>query len=71
MSEFKQYEANQRADLFARAFVMPRDRFMEVVGENTSEDKCDVKAVAERFGVSYWDVLLRGIDLHLWGWTTI
>ncbi len=66
MSRFGQSEADWNADAFARAFVMPRDRFLRIVAENSDRGKCNLNAVAEKFGVEYIDVYIRGKDFNLW-----
>jgi len=53
-------------DAFARAFVMPEERFKKVVQECSKNEKCDIHKVAEKFGVEYFDAYIRGRELNLW-----
>lgn len=56
-----------QADLFARAFVMPRDDFeKDMVKKTTSDGKFDMIELAKYYGVEYMDTLTRGEDLNLW-----
>lgn len=54
------------ANVFARAFVMPRDRFLKKVSENSERGRCDILKVAKSFGVDYTSAYIRGKELHLW-----
>lgn len=56
-----------QAELFARAFVMPREDFEKDMVKNTTKDgKFDMIKLAEYYGVEYMDTLTRGEDLNLW-----
>ena len=56
-----------RASLFARAYIMPRDDFENVVIHCAKDGKCDVQKVAEIYDVDYFNVLTRGEELNIWG----
>lgn len=58
---------DEKANLFARAFLMPRDKFEKDMVECTTIDgKFDMIKLAKRYSVSYMDTLTRGEDLNLW-----
>lgn len=59
-------EKDLRAALFARAFVMPRDKFEHVVILCSKNGKCDINEVANVFNVDYFSVLTRGEELNIW-----
>ena len=61
-----QFTSENMVNAFARAFAMPRDRFLKKVAEFTTRDQCDITKVAESFGVEYIHAYVRGKDLHLW-----
>ena len=54
------------ADLFARAFLMPREEFEQVVIENINDGQCNIQKVADKYGLNYLDVLKRGSELNIW-----
>ena len=55
-----------QAELFARAFVMPRNNFEKIVTEYIYDGKCDVQKVADEYKIDYFDVLARGKELNIW-----
>ena len=58
---------DQKADLFARAFVMPREQFeSDLVNQSTEDGKFDMIQLAKHYGVGFMDTLTRGEDLNLW-----
>lgn len=59
-------KSENMANAFARAFVMPRERFLKKVSENSERGRCDILSVAESFGVDYTYAYIRGKELHLW-----
>lgn len=61
MKKFK-----ESADKAGRAFLMPREEFLEVVEKCTTDNMCDVVKVAEEFDVDVDAVLHRGKELKLW-----
>ena len=61
-----QSTSENMANAFARAFVMPRDRFLKKVSEYSERGRCDILNVADSFGVDYIDAYVRGKELHLW-----
>lgn len=54
------------AQLFARAFIMPRDQFEEVIIQHTVDCKCDIQSIADVYGINCLDVLARGKELNIW-----
>lgn len=54
------------ASRFARAFIMPKDSFLESLIKNTSCGQTSVRKIAEDFGTSYFDALTRGQELNIW-----
>lgn len=60
--------SDQKADLFARAFVMPRNQFEnDLVHHLTDDGKFDLISLAEEYQViDYMQALARGEDLNLW-----
>ena len=59
-------KSENMANAFARAFVMPRERFLKKVSENSERGRCDILSVAKSFGVDYTYAYIRGKELHLW-----
>lgn len=60
-----EYEANE----FAAAFLMPRNKYVEVLEENTDEDNLvDTQKIAEVFNVSADAASMRGKWLGLLEW---
>lgn len=57
---------DMEAQLFARAILMPRDEFEQVVIRHTVNGKCKVQDVADVYGISYLDVIARGKELNIW-----
>lgn len=57
---------DMEAQLFARALIMPRDEFEQVVIRHTVNGKCNVQDVADVYGISYLDVIARGKELNIW-----
>lgn len=57
---------DMEAQLFARAIIMPRDEFEQVVIRHTVDGKCNVQNVADVYGISYLDVIARGKELNIW-----
>lgn len=60
-SENHLYKANE----FARAFLMPKDLYIEIMDKNSNGDNVYTKEIGNFFNVSTGDVLMRGIDLKL------
>lgn len=59
--------SDYKADMFARAFIMPRDDFEKDMVKNTTPDgKFDMIELANHYGVEYMDTLARGEDLNFW-----
>lgn len=58
--------SDMEAQLFARAIIMPRDEFEQVVIQHTIDGKCNVQDVADVYGISYLDVIARGKELNIW-----
>lgn len=56
-----------RASLFARAYIMSRDEFENIVIRCSRDGICDVQRVAEIYNVDYFSVLIRGEELNIWG----
>lgn len=55
------------ADEFAAAFLMPKTEFTIFCYENmTTDNKIDIKDIANHFGVSVQTANVRGIILNLW-----
>lgn len=65
-SEETNSKSEYLVDTFGRAFVMPRERFLKVVSKYTNVNKCDIKKVANDFGVEYLQAYVRGKELLLW-----
>lgn len=61
-----QWASETMVNAFARAFAMPRDRFLKKVSGCTTRGQCDILEVAKSFGVEYIHAYVRGKDLHLW-----
>lgn len=61
-----QWSSETMVNAFARAFVMPRERFLNKVSQYTTRGQCDISKVANSFGVEYMHAYVRGKDLHLW-----
>lgn len=59
-------KSENMTNAFARAFVMPRERFLKKVSENSKRGRCDILSVAKSFGVDYTHAYIRGKELHLW-----
>lgn len=57
---------DNEAALFARAFIMPRNDFEKVVIDNTVNGKCDIRKIAEAYGIDYVEVIARGKELDIW-----
>lgn len=56
-----------RASLFARAYIMPRDDFENVVISCAKDGACNIREVARIYNVDYFNVLTRGEELNIWG----
>lgn len=63
----EEYEANE----FAASLLMPEDEFRQEVREASEDGECDLKRVAERFGVSLEAARTRGRWLGLFRWPAI
>lgn len=59
-------QRDENVKSFARAFIMPRERFLRIVSENSTGYKCDIEKVANAFGVEYIHSYIRGRELNLW-----
>lgn len=57
---------DSNASLFARAFVMPRDDFEQVVINHINDGKCSIQNIANEYFIDYFDVLIRGKELNFW-----
>lgn len=57
---------NERVNKIGREVVMPSEEFIKVVSENTTNGKCDISKVAEKFDVNVDAVLYRGKELKIW-----
>lgn len=55
-----------RASFFARSYIMPQDKFEEVVIRCSVKGNCDIQKVAEIYDVDYFSVLMRGEELNIW-----
>lgn len=64
------FNGNEKADmeaaLFARALVMPRKRFEEVIIKYLYDGKCKIHDVAKEYKIEYLEVLARGEELNIW-----
>ena len=59
-------EKELAASYFARAFLLPKEQFIDVVLSNTYYTICNYVKVADWFNVPESMVLARGRDLELW-----
>lgn len=63
---FDGFGANDtEASLFARAFVMPRSNFEQVVIDHLNDGKFSIQNVAEEYQIDYLEVLARGEELNI------
>ena len=53
------------ASLFARAFIMPRLNFEQVIIDHLSDGKYSIQNVAHEYGIDYLEVLARGEELNI------
>ncbi len=57
----------EAADVFVRAFLMPKEKFLEKKMQNTNSDgMVNIRRIAAFFNVDDYLVAKRGIDLRLW-----
>ena len=54
------------ASKFARAFIMPRALFEEVVLKHSTDGMCKIQEVADEFKIDYWQVVSQGRQLQIW-----
>lgn len=54
------------ASKFARAFIMPRALFEEVVLKHSNNGICKIQEVADEFKIDYWQVVSQGRQLQIW-----
>ncbi len=55
----------EMAAYFARALLMPQDKFVNSLERNFDGKKVNISAVAEEFGVDINTATQRGVDLGL------
>ena len=60
----EEYDANE----FAAALLMPKSEFKKIAKKHTTDNVCDVPAVAEHFGVSTDAAINRGKWLGIFQW---
>ncbi len=58
-------EEDTEASLFARAFIMPRMNFEQVIIEHISNGKYSLQNVADEYEIDYLEVLARGEELNI------
>ncbi len=58
-------ETDSEASLFARAFLMPRSTFEQVVIDHLNDGKFSIQNVAKEYGIDYLEVLARGEELNI------
>lgn len=61
--KFNDMELEYQAHRFARAFLMPKDKYIEKIKECSSNGRINIKEVARYFNVSLQVATNRGIDL--------
>lgn len=59
-------EDTQICEYFARAFLMPKQQFLDVVFENSYNTVCNYAKVAKKFNLQESTIIQRGIDLEIW-----
>ena len=55
-------QSHENASLFARTLAMPREQFESVV----IDKRYNVQDIADAYGVYYFPVQIRGIELEIW-----
>ena len=54
------------ASKFARAFIMPSALFESAIVDSSSDGKCNISLVADKFGVDYLQVVSYGREAYYW-----
>jgi len=60
----EEYDAHE----FAAALLMPKDKYTDIVKDNSSDGKCDTSIIADYFGVSEQAASNRGKWLGIFKW---
>lgn len=58
-------EEDTEASLFARAFIMPRVNFEQVIIDHMNNGKYSIQNVADEYDIDYLEVLARGEELNI------
>lgn len=58
-------EEDTEASLFARAFIMPRENFEQVIINHLNDGKYSIQNVANEYNIDYLEVLARGEELNI------